>query len=286
MAHATYMAAMNAARKQFGKDWKESATLEKVDGQWYVQVNQVAEPLLPNHEVVHHEIKEVAPGVEFSFTTLAPIEPAPAVPALPAALTAPVEAPAAPALPKLPAFLLEAPAAPAEVALAEPGMIADALPQDDLDVAALQAEADAQADSALTANPFNNKVCPCCGSEELYNGRCDGGVVVDEEYIIGCHHCDWEVDTRTLSSAAAPTKTGALRPRISTTEKPTKKVWTIADSMPGAKRKDVIAECVRQGIAYGTARTQYQHWFKCVNDQKVAPIATIGADGKINFPTI
>lgn len=54
----------------------------------------------------------------------------------------------------------------------------------------------------------------------------------------------------------------AAKPRISICERPTKKVWDIADSMPKASRKDVMAECVRQGIAYGTARTQYQAWFK------------------------
>lgn len=75
-----------------------------------------------------------------------------------------------------------------------------------------------------------------------------------------------------------------MRPRLSTTDKPTKKVWHVADSMPGAKRKDVIEECVRQGIAYGTARTQYQHWFKTMNDSKAAPIAVIGKDGKITMP--
>lgn len=52
------------------------------------------------------------------------------------------------------------------------------------------------------------------------------------------------------------------KPRVSTCERPTKKVWDIADSMPKASRKEVMAECVAQGIAYGTARTQYQAWFK------------------------
>lgn len=59
-------------------------------------------------------------------------------------------------------------------------------------------------------------------------------------------------------NAAAPVD----KPRLSTCEKPTKKVWHIADSMPKASRKEVIEECVRQGIAYGTSRTQYQAWFK------------------------
>jgi len=43
-------------------------------------------------------------------------------------------------------------------------------------------------------------VCPKCGSTELYAGRNDKGLVVDEDKIIGCHHCDWEVDTRKKSA--------------------------------------------------------------------------------------
>lgn len=59
--------------------------------------------------------------------------------------------------------------------------------------------------------------------------------------------------------AEAPKKSGYIH-EISSLEKPTKKVWHIADSMPGAARKDVIEACRRAGIAYGTARTQYQEW--------------------------
>lgn len=61
---------------------------------------------------------------------------------------------------------------------------------------------------------------------------------------------------------AAMVNLDPLKPRLSTCERPTKKVWDIADSMPKASRKEVMAECVAQGIAYGTARTQYQAWFK------------------------
>jgi DNA-directed RNA polymerase subunit RPC12/RpoP len=50
----------------------------------------------------------------------------------------------------------------------------------------------------------------------------------------------------------------------STVERPTKLVWHIADEMfeanPEVRRKDVIAECVNRGIAFYTARTQYQQW--------------------------
>lgn len=48
----------------------------------------------------------------------------------------------------------------------------------------------------------------------------------------------------------------------STAEKPTRKVWDIADSMPGARRKEVMAACEAAGIAFFTARTQYQKWLK------------------------
>lgn len=53
--------------------------------------------------------------------------------------------------------------------------------------------------------------------------------------------------------------------------KPTKRVWAIADAMMevaekkgkfAPSRKEVQDFCVELGIASGTARTQYQHWFK------------------------
>lgn len=46
----------------------------------------------------------------------------------------------------------------------------------------------------------------------------------------------------------------------STTSKPCSLVWEICEQMKGAKRKEVLAACVEQGVAYYTARTQYQQW--------------------------
>lgn len=46
----------------------------------------------------------------------------------------------------------------------------------------------------------------------------------------------------------------------STADRPCTLVWNIADAMPGAKRKEVIEACVKAGVAYYTARTQYQQW--------------------------
>lgn len=58
----------------------------------------------------------------------------------------------------------------------------------------------------------------------------------------------------------------AGRPRASTLASPTKAVWAIADEMraanPAAARKAIVDECVRRGVAFFTARTQYQKWSK------------------------
>lgn len=43
-------------------------------------------------------------------------------------------------------------------------------------------------------------------------------------------------------------------------ESPTKLVWQIVDSMPGATRKDIIAACVAKGVHPSTASTQYSKW--------------------------
>lgn len=56
-----------------------------------------------------------------------------------------------------------------------------------------------------------------------------------------------------------PQAAGGKRNR-STVESPVKQVWAIADSMVGTSRKNIIAACIEQGIAFYTARTQYQRW--------------------------
>lgn len=43
-------------------------------------------------------------------------------------------------------------------------------------------------------------------------------------------------------------------------EKPCRFVWDMADANPEMKRAEVIALCVSFGVAYYTARTQYQAW--------------------------
>ncbi|UZT28627.1 hypothetical protein pD_gene0020 [Vibrio phage 033B] len=70
--------------------------------------------------------------------------------------------------------------------------------------------------------------------------------------------------------AVAPLKNTTVKKMViqntSTIASPTKQVWEIADRMrnenPDVRRKDVIQACVDAGIAFNTARTQYQHYFK------------------------
>ena len=65
---------------------------------------------------------------------------------------------------------------------------------------------------------------------------------------------------------------------------PCKRVWGIASDMkaanPNIKRGEVLAACVAQGIAYYTARTQYQQWLgiqKEMADREAAQAAQAAA---------
>jgi hypothetical protein len=55
-----------------------------------------------------------------------------------------------------------------------------------------------------------------------------------------------------------------LRRDRSTVERPVRLMWAIADEMtaanPSVTRREVIAECVRRGVALNTAKTQYSAW--------------------------
>jgi hypothetical protein len=58
---------------------------------------------------------------------------------------------------------------------------------------------------------------------------------------------------------SAATATAPIVQR-STVDSPTKRVWAIADGMPGATRAEIVAACVAEGINKSTAGTQYFHW--------------------------
>lgn len=87
--------------------------------------------------------------------------------------------------------------------------------------------------------------CPECGIH-LNNGY--GSDVNHPEGDIYCLACDFVLQKGKLVKSSV--------------DNPVQLVWNIADRMWGERRKDIIAECVRQGVAYNTARTQYQAFYK------------------------
>lgn len=111
-------------------------------------------------------------------------------------------------------------------------------------------------------------VCPHCGGS-LENGvgghgdEVNGTPRYNDKYEYECLGCGGEFGPAiTKKAKAAPIKS-VQHTNASTTERPCKLVWHIADEMKGAKRKQVIAEAERRGVAYYTARTQYQLWSQC-----------------------
>lgn len=63
---------------------------------------------------------------------------------------------------------------------------------------------------------------------------------------------------RVLSHAAMVAK-GAIRHK-SKVINPVHFVWDTCDKMKGATRKTVVDACIAAGVAFYTARTQYQAW--------------------------
>lgn len=76
--------------------------------------------------------------------------------------------------------------------------------------------------------------------------------------------------TKPVQKVAAPEKgekkpTKKIERRFSSTvENPCGLVWDTCEEMKGSRRKDVLAKCVERGVAFNTARTQYQLWSAAV----------------------
>lgn len=120
--------------------------------------------------------------------------------------------------------------------------------------------------------------CPHCGVH-LSNGVLRDGDCADQkpismkEHVYECMACGEEFGPLLVEKQAEAIANASMAGsreafRFSTIKSPVKRVWHIADEMPKASRKEVIAECVRQGVGYGTARTQYQAWFKASQESK------------------
>lgn len=127
--------------------------------------------------------------------------------------------------------------------------------------------------------------CPGCGTH-LSNGvghhlqEVNGKVIKHDAKEYVCLACDTEfgpdIPADAPKATKAPKKTVA-HVNSSTIERPTKAVWHIADEMkaanPSVRRKDVIAECIKRGIANFTARTQYQQWFQVQKEMQAREAA-------------
>jgi predicted nucleic-acid-binding Zn-ribbon protein len=124
-------------------------------------------------------------------------------------------------------------------------------------------------------NEEGHACCPKCGSTELYQGEAENsnasmGRIINEDTVGGCHQCDWSFNHSAKKSSTPIT-------HVSTIENPCKTVWGIAIDMKAAnplvKRGAVLAECVKQGIAYYTARTQYQAWLSVCKEEEATRLA-------------
>lgn len=62
------------------------------------------------------------------------------------------------------------------------------------------------------------------------------------------------------TKAGGETKEGLALVRKSSIERPCKRVWAIAEAHPTLGRKAILEKCLSEGIAFYTARTQYQQW--------------------------
>lgn len=90
---------------------------------------------------------------------------------------------------------------------------------------------------------YGHSHCPNCGI------ILENGVGYGEELDFTCMACNQEFGPQ-------------IRLRRSKVKRPCTMVWDIAEAMMPARRKDIVNACVEAGIAYGTARTQTQHFLK------------------------
>jgi len=116
----------------------------------------------------------------------------------------------------------------------------------------------------------HDHLCPHCGCD-LNNGigehlqEVNGKSVKHDKYLFACLACNGEFGP-TIGKPAAPktTMVKVEHSNKSAADRPCKLVWAIADEMfavnPSTRRKEVLAECVNRGVAFYTARTQYQQW--------------------------
>lgn len=108
--------------------------------------------------------------------------------------------------------------------------------------------------------------CPSCGIHldngvGVHNQEVNGKKIKHDEFEYCCLACEAEFGPAIKGKKAPKVKTEAKSiENRSTVESPCRLVWDLADKMVGAARKDVIAKAQQKGVAFYTARTQYQLW--------------------------
>ena len=141
-------------------------------------------------------------------------------------------------------------------------------------------QAQAAAMTAASAAFFASRSIPASASASLR------GSSAEAEYKAAQAEADALANQQQAQAAAtSQLRNGKVWIHASTCESPVKRVWAIADAMvkqardegkAAPSRKDIQDECVRQGVASGTARTQYQAWKKA-NDNDAANAANAAA---------
>lgn len=118
------------------------------------------------------------------------------------------------------------------------------------------------ASRVIIAQPQNEADAEEISDEALAAQQAEGAKAFDNAI---------ESAMKAADEAAPGRKAKAPYIKNSSIARPTKKAWAIADAMiahaeendlPTPTRGEIIAECIKQGIASGTSATQYQYWKK------------------------
>lgn len=125
--------------------------------------------------------------------------------------------------------------------------------------------------------------CPHCkidlmnGYQTIDNMAADGFDTKDFTHEYTCLACGGFFGPEVILKPEPEPETTHIVLNKSSVANPCKRVWDIAEKMhkdrPGIKRAEVLEACVEAGIAYYTARTQYQAWLAACKEMKAREAA-------------
>jgi len=117
---------------------------------------------------------------------------------------------------------------------------------------------------------LSNGVSDFDGMEERHGSQREALKHQKHEWAcLGCG-AEWGAEIKPAGRSAGKAKSAPSRHYLerSTVEGAVGIVWALCAEMPDAGRKEVIAAAVEKGVAFNTARTQYQKWFKAQKTTK------------------